>query len=32
MHIDLEHGVLTVFDSLQKPKADYQEILDVIQR
>jgi hypothetical protein len=32
MDIDLEHGNLTVWDSLDKPKADYQEMIDMIQR
>jgi hypothetical protein len=32
MDIDLEHGSLTVWDSLDKPKADYQDMIDIIQR
>ena len=32
MDIDLEHGNLTIWDSLAKPKVDYQEMIDMIQR
>ena len=31
MDIDLEHGNLTAWDSLDKPRSDYEEMIDMIQ-
>jgi len=32
MDIDLEHGNLIIWDSLNKPQKDYQQMIDMIQR